>query len=254
MAVLTDARGNEYSGQLDQIGGGTVTDPRAPSQNLSALNAEVVMDLNGHATVFVDVRGTFSATLVFEGTVNGTDYFAIPTLNFSTQAYVASITAVAQLLLNVAGFRRVRARVSAYTSGSAVVAMRATTSDAIIQVERLPMTLGITATGAAGAAVTLTIPSATGLFHYIDHIRIEHFATALLTAAAAPVIVTTTNLPGTPSYNFRADAAAQGTLTEKVIQFGAPVRSSAAGTNTTVVCPATTGVLWRATAAYRLGV
>jgi hypothetical protein len=99
---------------------------------------------------------------------------------------------------------------------------------------------------------SITAPGA-GLFQYIDWIRIEHFASALLTAAAAPVIVTTTNIPGTPSFNFRADAAAQGTLTEKVIQYDMPVRATTANTAVTVVCPATPNVLWRASASWRNG-
>ncbi len=250
---LYDPRGNEYKGALDAITGETVTDGRPASANLALLNAEALIDLNGIATCFVDVRGVFVGTLVFEATVDGTNYFAVPAFNTVTAAYVLNVTAVSVVALGVAGYRRVRVRMSAYTSGTAIVTMRATQADFNILVERMPMTLGITATAGAGAALTLTVPSVAGLFHYFDSIRIEHFATALLTAAAAPVIVTTTNLPGTPSFNFPAAAIAQGTVTEKVVNFGAPLRSSAAGTNTTVVCPATTAVIWRATAVYRLG-
>ena len=258
MAVLLDSRGNEYFGVLDQITGQTNTDARPATQVLGALNAESLLDLNGHATAVVDLRtAAFNGTVVFEGTIDGTNYFALPALNVATQSYVVLVSTTTtlntQVIINTAGYRRIRVRVSVYTSGNVTVGVRASQADASIQVERIPMTLAITATGAAAAAVTLTIPLVAGLFHHIDNIRIEHFATAVLTPAAAPVIVTTTNLPGTPSFNFRADAAAQGTLTEKIIQFGAPIRSSAAGTNTTVVCPATTAVIWRATAVYRLG-
>lgn len=259
MAIILDARGNEFVGSLDAIIGQTLTDARPASALLGALNAEALWDLNGHSTILLDLRtAAGNLTMVFEGTVDGTNYIALPALNNATQAYVLSVASTTtlntQLLVNVSAFRRVRVRVSAYTSGNVTVAGRGSVADAVIQIERVPMTLAVTATGAAAAAVTLTLPAVTGLFHYIDHIRIEHFATALLTAAAAPVIVTTTNIPGTPSFNFRADAAAQGTLTEKVIQAGAPLRSTAAGTATTVVCPATTGVLWRVTAAYRVGI
>lgn len=254
MAVLYDARGNAYSGQLDAITGDTVTDARPVSASLAALNAETFFDCNGHATAMIDIRGTFVGTAVIEATVDGTNYIALAAYNLTTAAYVASVTAAANLAVNTAGFRRVRVRCSAYTSGTMVVTMRGSIADFSTIIERIPATSGITATGAAGAAVTLTIPAAgAGLFHYISWIRIEHFASALLVAAAAPVIVTTTNIPGTPSFNFRADAAAQGTLTEKVIQNDMPIRSSAANTATTVVCPLTTSVLWRATAAYRVG-
>lgn len=252
MAQLFDARGNEFSGNLDQLGGQTVNDARASTFNLSALNAELLADLNGHSTGRIDVRGTFTATLVVEATQDGTNYVAIPIFNFITNAYAASLTAAGTFIFNVAGWRRVRVRVSAYTSGIAVVAMRASVGD-ISLVEQTPMTLHATATGAAAAAVTLTLPAVAGLFHWIDSITVEHFAAALLVAAATPVLVTTTNLPGAPVINFRADAAAQGTLTVATRQFAAPFRSSAAGVATTIVCPLTTGVIWRASAVYRLG-
>lgn len=254
MAVLFDARGNEFFGAVDAITGQTSTDSRPASANLAAVNAEAVIDLSGHATVSVDVRGTFVGTGVFEGTIDGTNYIALAGINIATGAYVASVTAGAQIVLNCVGFRRIRVRCSAYTSGTMIVSMRATAADYSIISERISATSGLSATGAAAAAVTLTIPApGAGLFQYIDWIRIEHFASAALVAAAAPVNVTTTNLPGTPAFSFRADAAAQGTLTEKVIQNGMPMRASTANTAVTVVCPATTGVIWRVAASYRVG-
>jgi len=254
MSILYDARGNEYAGQIDALGGITNTDARAATASLAAVNAEVLADLNGHATMMIDVRGTFVGTVVFEATVDGTNYVAVAAYNLSTAAYVPSATAAASLAANCAGFRRVRVRCSAYTSGTIVVALRATTADFATIVERIPATSGLTATGAAAAAVTLTIPApGVGMYQYVDWVRIEHFCSALLVAAAAPVIVTTTNLPSTPSFNFRADAAVQGTLTEKIIQCGMPMRGVTANTAITIVCPATTSVLWKVSASWRVG-
>lgn len=255
MAIIYDSRGNEYLGQLDAITGTTLTDARPATASLGAVNAEAVVDLNGHATLAVDIRGTFSATLVFQGTVDGSNYVTVPAFNIATALYVPSVTATGtNVILNVAGYRSVRALMSTYASGAAVVAMRATVADFSTLIERIPATASVTATAAAGSATTLTLPApGVGMYCYINWIRIEHFAAALLTAAAAPVIVTTTNLPGTPSFNFRSDAAPQGTLTEKIIQGDMPTRSTTANTAVTVVCPATPNVLWKATASYRVG-
>lgn len=254
MAIIYDPRGNEFFGDLDQIGNQPVSDTRPASVAIAGLNGEVVMDLNGHATASIDIRGTFVGTVVYEGSVDGINYVAIPLLVFTTGAYVMSSTAPVFGFLSVAGYRCVRVRASAFTSGAIMCAMRATKADYSILVERIAATSGLTATAAAGAAATLTLPApGAGLFQYVDWIRIEHFATALLTAAAAPVIVTTTNLPGTPSFNFRADAAPQGTLTEKLIQNGMPIRAITANTTATIVAPATTGVIWKITASYRVG-
>jgi hypothetical protein len=254
MAQLYDVRNNEYLGQIDQITGSTLSDARPATASLGAVNAEALVDLQGHATLAVDIRGTFVGTAVFEGTVDGTNYVALVAYNTVTAIYVASVTAAANLSLNVAGYRRVRVRCSAYTSGAIVVALRATTADFATLVERIPATAGLTATGAAAAAVTLTIPApGAGLYQYVNWIKIQHFASALLVAAAAPVIVTTTNLPGTPSFNFRADAAPQGTMSNDEINNGMPIRGITANTAITVVCPATTSVIWKVSASWRVG-
>lgn len=254
MALLYDARGNEYVGQIDALGGVTITDARAATASLAAINAEALSDLNGHATLSIDIRGTFVGTVVFEGTIDGTNYVTIAAYNVATATYVASVTAAAQLAASVAGYRRVRVRCSAYTSGAIVVAMRATVADFTTIVERIPATSGLTATAAAGVAATLTIPApGAGLYQYVSWIRIEKFAAALLVAAAVPVIVTTTNLPGTPSFNFAANAALAGTLDEKIISADMPMRGIVANTAITVVAPLTASVLWKISASWRVG-
>lgn len=111
--------------------------------------------------------------------------------------------------------------------------------------------LGVTATAAAGTGVTLTLPASAGNFHFITGIIIQKTAAALLVAAAVPVTVTTTNLPGSPVFDFAADAAAQGTQQTLALTMGnAPIKSSAAGVATTIVCPATTAIVWRVTVFY----
>jgi hypothetical protein len=69
------------------------------------------------------------------------------------------------------------------------------------------------------------------------------------------VLVTTTNLPGNPALTFGADAAGIGIDKEVKLDFGATgLAASALGTATTVVAPVYTGVIWRITVGYRLGV
>jgi hypothetical protein len=108
----------------------------------------------------------------------------------------------------------------------------------------------ITATAAAGAAVTLTIPApAAGLFNYIMSLHISLYASAARTGAAAPVIVTTTNLTGAPAFNF-STAQAIGLIERDDQDYVAPVKSTAAATATTFVAPIATGGIWRLTANY----
>ena len=222
---------------------------------LGSLNAETIIDSDGCATVTLDLRGTFSMTIEVAGTVDGTNWIPIPVrpVNVAAVAYVAAVvgTAAGVWVGQCAGYRRVRARVTAYTSGAATATLAANNA---LYDNRLfgPVASGIgTAVGASGAAVTLTLASpGAGLRHYLTYIAINRFAAALLTAGAAPVTVTTTNLPGTLAFSFPADAATQGTMFPLREDFAFPIASAAQGTATTIVCPATTNVIWRVTAGF----
>ena len=222
---------------------------------LGSLNAETIIFADGCGTVSIDLRGTFSMTIEVAGTVDGTNWTLIPMrpINVASVLYVAAITGTTAgtWVGQCAGFRQVRARVTAYTSGSATTTLAANTAlyDPTIFG---PVTNSIgTAVGASGAAVTLTLAApGAGLRHYLTYLAINRFAAAVLTAAAAPVTVTTTNLPGTLAFSFPAEAAALGTIDRWREDFAFPVASSAQNTATTIVCPVTTGVIWRVTAGF----
>lgn len=114
-------------------------------------------------------------------------------------------------------------------------------------------TLSVTNTAATGVACTLTLPApGASLFQYITNIDIELYATAARTGGATPVIVTSTNIPGTPSWNFPT-AQAIGTIDRQKIQLERPLKASAANTAVTIVAPIATTGLWRITAYYYTG-
>lgn len=108
----------------------------------------------------------------------------------------------------------------------------------------------ITATGTAGASVTATLPAAgAGVFHYIEFLEITAYSTAARTGSATPIVVTSTNLPGNSAWTF-ATAAAIGSTDRYLVQPTHPIRCSAANTATTIVCPATSSVIWRVNIHY----
>jgi hypothetical protein len=247
---------------------------RTVSGALAAVNAELVLDVNGDesATIYIDGGGaTLNTTYVIEGSVNGTDYFSLlafplpqfclgGTIPLAAQPMALEAVNAASLkrtvCVCVAQLKKVRVRLSVYAAGTATVTINADDRQSLSPYVRdqKSATLLVTATGAAGAAVTATIPSVAGLRHYIDFVQVIKFNAAALTAAAAPVLVTTTNIPGAPVLNFSAGAEAQGTDVLRELDFGGQgMAATALGTNTTVVAPATTGLLWRINVAYRLG-
>lgn len=239
-------------------GGSAVIHPREnifATGTIGALNAEVIIPADGCAAVSIDLRGTFNLTLEVSGTVDGTNWTLIPVrpINAAAVSYVAAIagTAAGVWVGKVAPFRSVRIRCTAYTSGSATTTILADTAPLDDTLQGLITPVLVTAVGAAAAAVTLTLPApGAGLRQYLTYLSINRFASAALTAAAAPVTVTTTNLPGTLAFSFAADAALQGTLDRVREDYTLPLAASAQNTAVTVVCPATTGVIWRATAGY----
>jgi hypothetical protein len=269
MAILYDARGNELlgGGFPDITTGQTFTDGRTISATLSALNAETVMDLMGCATVTFDVRTAAAVlTYLWEGTIDGTNYFALPAFanyqllaaNAIAEQYVTSVTPATthsgSYTVGVTGLRRLRLRVSAFTSGSITVAARGSKADLLIYGRPLPATLHVTATAAANTAATATLPAAgVGMFHYITSIEITRNATAAL-AGTATIIHTSTNLPGTPAWSVGNAMAAGGTQRDVEYQPACPLKSLVANTNTTVVAAAGgAAVLGRVNVSYYVG-
>lgn len=226
------------------------------SGTLGALNAEIIADCDGCSTVALDLRGTFSHTVEVAGTVDGTNWTPIPVRPQTGGIYAASVAGTASgiWMASCAGFERVRARVTAYTSGGSTATLVA--SNALFDdfARNGGITSAFTTTiGTAGTATTLTIAApGAGLRHYLTYLRIVRFPTAALVASATPVAITTTNLPGTLAFTAPADAALQGASLPPVIQedWNYPLMAVAQNTATTVVCPATTNVIWRITAGY----
>lgn len=106
-------------------------------------------------------------------------------------------------------------------------------------------------TAAAGQAVTVTLPAVPAKYHDITMVQIVKYNTAAVTGDATPIVVTTTNLSGL-AWTF-PKAGAIGTVVEQRLEPAAPVRSAAVNTATTIVCPATTSVIWRVNILYALG-
>jgi hypothetical protein len=246
---------------------------RRSSGNLAVVNAELVHDVNGDASavIYIDGTGTLNATYIVEGSPDDTNYVPLICYPYTPASlggtlpqagqpiYTEAVNAAAvdrMLCCAVGGLRKIRVRLTAYTGGNAAVTINSDECPSISPYVRdqKAATLMVTATGAVSTAVTLTIPAVTGLRHYIDRIDVVRSATAALTASATPVLVTTTNIPGTPALTFGSDAAGIGVDKQQSIDFGgAGVAATAVGTATTVVCPLYTGVIWRVNAAYRLG-
>ena len=73
--------------------------------------------------VGVQVTGTFSGTLEFQMTIDGTNYVAVSTTSVTTTTAATTTTATGVFFFNVVGALSVRVTSTAWTSGTATLTL-----------------------------------------------------------------------------------------------------------------------------------
>lgn len=246
---------------------------------LNALNAAVTVAIGPYRGAgFTLSAGTLAGTILIEESFdNGTNwivcYFLEPGTGLITTGNVVTNPnpLIVRTVILDPGATHVRARVSAFTSGTANAAIFATLivsprplsyalnntlgivpirSDAVGNLIPAAANLVVTATAASGTGVTLTLPAVAGQFHYIAAIELTKYFAAANGSSATPLVVTTTNLPGSLAFTFGQPLGTMGASESRVVSLPSPLKSSVVSTASTIVCPATTGLIWRATAIY----
>ena len=230
-----------------------------PRENLALITtiasatAGATIRADGSSSFFLSITGTFVATVGIEASNDQTTWVAVPMrpVNAASKLLTLSATAPGQFMAPHFGYSYVRLRCSAYTSGTVSYSLSMTNAPVESVLESQVSNSSATLTGIVAAAVGLSLPApGVGLRQYISMIRIERHAALALTAGSTPTVVTTANLPGSRAYSIPVEAAAAGTVYEKVEMFGRPLASSAQNTAVTITAPITTGVIWRITADY----
>lgn len=207
--------------------------------------AHLTADTSRQATSISDpIIGTRMARVGVDGTlkVSGTGVAGTPSAAVATVQGVAGGTPLpVSLATNTPDVTDRAARLLGVLSAG---------TNTIGTVVPQPSSLAVTVTAATGVAATLTLPApAAGQFQHITGIYLTLYSTAARTGVAAPILVTTTNLPGAPVYTF-GTAAAIGTTDREIHDMSNPLKSLAAATATTIVAPAVTGGIWRLSATY----
>lgn len=263
---LTDA-------QLRATAVPTTTGDTVATGVLAALNASVQVAVAGRTSVgFQLAVGGLNGTIVAEVSFDGGLTWVATRLQDSTGTLSASAAiagaAVARSIVLLGGASHARVRVSAFTSGSSVLDMRATTvpsglfpaggateaaqllgNTSLVSIDTKAVALVVSATGAANTGVTATLPAVVGQRHYITRIEINRVATAAVLGSAV-LSITTTNLPG-PTWSVGNAIAAGATAKDVDASFNPPLRSSVVNTATTIVCPVPgLATLWRVNIYY----
>lgn len=128
------ALSTDLSGALRTSSSVTPASDVTASASLSATGSATTATLNGAATATVYISGTWSATVQFEGSTDGTNYYSVNATPVTGGAPVTSTAANGQWQVSTGGLANLRARVSAYTSGTVVIAVRSSIGAGVVSV------------------------------------------------------------------------------------------------------------------------
>lgn len=87
----------------------------------TATGAGTAIDVSGASRIGVQITGITTATVTFQGTIDGTNWVAVGLPAAATGTVASAPTADGVWFGPIAGFRQFRANVTAYTSGTIVV-------------------------------------------------------------------------------------------------------------------------------------
>lgn len=124
-AAQTNANGDYGAIALDKFGSVRVTALAAVTGSITANGQSITADVSGMSAVGIDFSGTFTGTLQFEASVDGTTFVACPAVTITGSAVLSASAATTGVRrVNVAGMKQFRVRSSAWTSGTLNVALQ----------------------------------------------------------------------------------------------------------------------------------
>ena len=142
-SILYDAAGNPVGVVLDGgvyrlqaetkvVGALPLAADRAHTDTITALNDTVEIEVSGCGVVAGHVTGSWVGTLVAEATIDGTNWFPIVCyLTGDAQTAIGETTANGTFRNVCVGFYKTRLRASAWTSGTATIACRASAASTV---------------------------------------------------------------------------------------------------------------------------
>lgn len=121
---------------IDQTTPGTTNAVSVPdlstSGSLASLNATLALAVTNCGSAAIEISGTWVGTITFEASLGGTVWTGINATAASTSTPAVTTTVNGLYRLSPAGVAQIRANMSAFTSGSATIAIRSSVGSAAI--------------------------------------------------------------------------------------------------------------------------
>lgn len=134
------------------------------SNSLAALNDAATITVDAYASATIQVTGTYSGSLTFEGTIDGTNWVTIPFYLVSasgSNAFTTINSGTGMYVSNIGGLHQFRVRMSAYTSGAAVVSIVAHPAYGVVKAEGQNVLLS-TSSGSSNVIGTVSLGNTAG--------------------------------------------------------------------------------------------
>jgi len=157
------------------------------------------LTVTGYAGVGVQVEGITTATVTFEGTIDGSTYYAVEALNYNNGSKATSTAADGLFLVPTAGMDQLRCRISGYSAGTITVSGRGVTNPAAVNLGDVTLgansgvDIGDVDIVAAGATIAQTPTVTAGAYSANDAVGgLLTFANAARSSGSGGVIMTVT--------------------------------------------------------------
>ena len=126
----------------------------------TAPNDSVSLSVRGFGAVGIQVTGTFTGTLTFEGTLDGVTYTTLQVIPYNTTVAVTTTTGTGMWGGAIGGMSIFRVRMSSYTSGTANVTINASVQG--VASRKSPFDQGLNTTDSPTlASISATNPAVT---------------------------------------------------------------------------------------------
>jgi len=90
------------------------------------------LTVTGYAGVGVQVEGITTATVTFQGTIDGSTYYAVEALNYNDGSKATNTTADGLFIVPTAGMDKMRCVISGYSAGTITISGRGVTNPAAV--------------------------------------------------------------------------------------------------------------------------